>query len=502
MRRLSIRWRLTLWYGAVLSAILIAFSTGVYLLMRHHLLSLTDAALAEELSDLGGDVGRCRSTAEIPRELALRYSSHEGYEFQVSTLRGEPLFRSDRIEAAGLSLPRPKSSSESSSYTTLTLRRLGHVRTVGRVVSGPAGPMVIRAAVSLTATDHALRGLLAVLLSIGPLALAATLGGGYVLARKALAPVDRMVTTAAEITATRLDRRVDAPNAQDELGRLASTLNDMIARLQRSFEEVRRFTADAAHELRTPLSMMRTEAEVALRSPREPEPDGRVLENILEETDRLGRLVSQLLFLCREDTGLATGARGPVRLDDVVREVADHMQVMAREKGLILAVDGITPCCVQGDADRLRQLFFNLLDNAIKNTPSGGAVTVQRGAPNGRVRVVIADTGVGIPAEHLPYVFDRFYRVDPSRSRETEGAGLGLAICRAIAEAHGGQIQIESAVGEGTRVTLTLPARPPVFGPLEEPGGADPTRVVHLEPESPIIHKRETCRVRIVNQPP
>jgi heavy metal sensor kinase len=474
MKRLSIRWRLTIWYGAVLSAILIAFSTGVYLLMRHDLLSLTDAALGEELADLGGDVRRCRSAAEIPRELALRYSSHEGYEFQVSTRSGEPLFRSDRLGAAGLPLPRPRTPSQGVSYTSLMLRSVGHVRTVGQVIASPVGPVTVQAAVSLAPSDHALRELLAVLFSVGPLVLAATLGGGYVLARKALAPVDRMVATAAEITATRLDRRVDAPNAQDELGRLASTFNDMIARLQRSFEEVRRFTADAAHELRTPLSLMRTEAEVALRSPREPEPDGRVLENILEETDRLGRLVSQLLFLCREDAGLATGVRGLVRLDHVVREVADHMQVMAREKGLTLEIDDFMTCLVQGDADRLRQLFFNLLDNAIKYTPVGGAVTIEGSIINDRGHVIIADTGVGIPSEHLPYVFDRFYRVDPSRSRESEGAGLGLAICRAIAEAHGGQIQIESAVGKGTQVTLTLPASPPSFGPLEEREGAGP----------------------------
>src|SRR5262249_28654375 len=153
---------------------------------------------------------------------------------------------------------------------------------------------------------------------------------------------------------------------QDELGRLAATLNDMISRLERSFEEVRRFTADAAHELRTPLATMRTEAEVALRSPRDPQQDGRVLENLLEEIERLARLVSQLLFLCREDTGVGVGEFRPVRLDDLIREVGDHMQVAAREKGVELRISLPTPGEVRGDADRLRQLFFNLFDNAIK----------------------------------------------------------------------------------------------------------------------------------------
>ncbi len=457
MRQVSIRWRLTLWYGAVLSLILIAFSTAVYLMMRHDLLSLTDAALAEELADFSGDVGRCRSPEEAPEELALRYSSHEGYEFQVTALSGQPIFRSDRLSPTELPVPERIGWHDQASFANAALAHLGRMRTTVRIVPGPTGPVVVQAAVSLAPTDHALRELLAVLLSVGPLALAGTLGGGYVLARQALAPVDRMAATAAEITAARLDRRVDAANDGDELGRLAHTFNDMIARLQRSFEQVRQFTADAAHELRTPLAMMRTEAEVALRSPREPVNDGRVLESLLEEIERLTRLVTQLLFLCREDAGLGTGAVQAVRLDGIIRDAADHMQVAARDKGLRLEVVDPTPCWVQGSADRLRQLLFNLLDNAIKFTPPGGTVTIGCDTPNGRAIIVVADTGTGIPPEHVPRIFDRFYRVDPARAGETDGTGLGLAICRSIAEAHHGDLRLESDPGRGTRVTLTLP---------------------------------------------
>ena len=202
---------------------------------------------------------------------------------------------------------------------------------------------------------------------------------------------------------------------------------------------------------------MRTEAEVALRSPRSPERDARVLEDLLEEIERLTRLVSHLLFLCREDTGVGVGHFRPMRLDDVVRDVGEHMQVMAREKGVRLAIDLPETCRVSGDTDRLRQLFFNLLDNAIKYTPPDGKVTVRGESSNGQIQVTITDTGIGIPAEHLPLVFDRFYRVDPSRSPETEGSGLGLAICQSIAEAHRGRIEIESILGSGTNVTLVLP---------------------------------------------
>jgi two-component system heavy metal sensor histidine kinase CusS len=458
MNRLSIRWKLTVWYGAAVALILAVFCAAVYALMGQHLLGLTDAALAEELADLGGDVSRCASEAGIPRELAVRYSSHEGYEFQVARPGGQVLFRSEGLGAAGL--PLPAAAGDDADFATVAVAGLGRTRLATRSIAGPAGPLTIQSAIGLGPNDQALRQLLLVFLLAGPLALLAALGGGYLLARTALAPVDRMTAAAAQITATRLDRRLGVPRARDELGRLAWTFNDMISRLQRSFEEVRRFTTDAAHELRTPLAVMRTEAEVALRSPREPEADRRVLENLLEELERLGRLVEQLLFLCREDAGLPTGPREPSRLDELARDVTGHMQTAAREKGLSLSIQALTPCLVHGDADRLRQLLFNLLDNAVKYTPPGGAVRVQVDTLDDRARVVVEDTGIGIPAEHLNRVFDRFYRADPSRSPEKDGTGLGLAICRSIVEAHGGEIHIHSLAGHGTSVVLFLPARP------------------------------------------
>jgi heavy metal sensor kinase len=318
--------------------------------------------------------------------------------------------------------------------------------------------VVAQVAATLTPVDHELAELLAVLLLTGPLALAGALGGGYLLARTALAPVDRMAAAADQITATKLDQRLEVPNPDDELGRLARTLNGMIARLERSFGEIRRFTADAAHELRTPLAVMRNAAEVVLRAPRDPEQYRRVLEEMLEEIARLTGLAEQLLFLCRGDAGLVPSVRRPVRLGEVIAEVAEPMQAVAGARGLTLHVGDLTPCVVQGDEDQLRRLLFNLLDNAIKYTPAGGTITVRSACPDGQVLVEVTDTGIGIAAEHLPHLFERFYQVDPARSRETNGTGLGLAICRSIAEAHGGRIAVESTVGRGTRVTLTLPA--------------------------------------------
>jgi heavy metal sensor kinase len=465
VRRLSIRWRLTLWYGAVLSVILIGFGVAVYLLMQRHLLALSDAALNEELDELAAEVAKVEDLATLPQILGSRFPGHEGYELEVRSAAGRPLFRSAGLGTAGLPDPLVRQSArDEPKYESVELDGRRPVRLASRRVTAPAGTLVIQAAVTLGPNIRALDELVAVLLTLGPAALASAVGGGYWLARKALSPVDRMAATAAEITATRLDRRLAEPEANDELGYLAHTFNAMIARLQRSFDEVRRFTADAAHELRTPLASMRTEAEVALRSPREPQRDARVLENLLEEIDRLTRLVTHLLFLCRQDTGTGVSQFRPVRLDILVREVADHMDVSARAKGLELRIDLRHNCEVAGEADRLRQLFFNLFDNAIKYTPAGGRVTVDDEPGNGHAHVTVADTGIGIPGEHLPHVFERFYRVDSSRSSETDGNGLGLAICRSIAESHAGRLEIASNPGAGTRVTLTLPTLAPFAG--------------------------------------
>ncbi len=374
----------------------------------------------------------------------------------MSTQNGTVLFLSNGLGPRGLPIP-VSAPSTPPACTNLTLDGLGPMRLARRMISGRAGPLIVQVVVSLAPNERALRELLVVLALTVPPVVAGALGGGYLLARKALAPVDRMAATAKEITSTRLDRRLTAPNSTDELGRLANTFNDMIARLQRSFDEIRRFTADAAHELRTPLASMRTDAEVALRAPRSPENDERVLVNLLEEIDRMTRLVTQLLFLCREDAGVQSGSPSVVRLDEIVLDVTNHMQVVAKEKRLVLEQPDFPACSVYGEPDRLRQLFFNLIDNAIKYTPADGQIVVSGGLSNGCVRVDVSDSGTGIPDADLPRIFDRFYRADPSRSRVVDGTGLGLAICRSITEAHGGHITVRNNTGNGCTVTVQFP---------------------------------------------
>ena len=223
---------------------------------------------------------------------------------------------------------------------------------------------------------------------------------------------------------------------------------------------MRQFTADAAHELRSPLAVMRTEAEVALRSARSVEEYRHVIEVMLEEVTRLAGVVDQLLTLSRHDAGMETGFREEVPLDALLGDVADKFRLVAQEKGLTFDVAPLPPWNVQGHDIWLSQLFFNLLENAMKYTPSGGHVALKAETNGQLAKFIIEDTGIGIPAEHLPHLFQRFYRVDHSRNRAFGGTGLGLAICKSIVEAHHGQIEVNSQPNLGTRFTVTLPGKP------------------------------------------
>jgi signal transduction histidine kinase len=222
---------------------------------------------------------------------------------------------------------------------------------------------------------------------------------------------------------------------------------------------MRRFCADAAHELRTPLSVLRTEAEVVLRSPRDADSYRQAIEVSLQEIERLSRMTEQLLALSREDANVTPPDFDEVRLDALLRDVVEGLQAKAIAQQVEVNVLSLRECTVQGDDIRLSRLFYNLLDNAIKNTLPRGRVSVSMALDESVARVVIDDTGVGIPAEQLSKVFDRFYRVDESRSSTTGGAGLGLSICQAIAERHHGRVELSSVVGTGTRAVVILPCQ-------------------------------------------
>lgn len=291
------------------------------------------------------------------------------------------------------------------------------------------------------------------LLTIGLLAV----GSGWFLANRALRPVHAMTQTAQTIGEQDLSRRIEIPLPDDELGLLARTFNTMLDRIEAAFRQQRQFTADAAHELRTPLSVMQTGIDVVLSQLRSVSEYQMMLETVRDEVIRLSALTTHLLMLARADDRTLRFEPHPTDLSLLLRTVAEQLSTAAEAKQISLHCDIPPNIVILADEGRLIQLALNLLENAVKYTPDGGRITVSLNQMEGQVRFSVADTGVGIAPDHLPHVFERFYRVDRARNRRQGGFGLGLAIAQQIARLHGGQITVVSRPGMGSEFTVTLP---------------------------------------------
>lgn len=304
--------------------------------------------------------------------------------------------------------------------------------------------------------DMSVARLRSLLMALSALGLLAVLAGSWAVAGQALRPVGEMAQTARAIEQARdLSQRVPVPPQRDEVGELAVTFNEMLSSLEEASKAQQRFVADASHELRAPLTAIQGNLELLRRRP--DMPPGEQQESLAEaerEAARLTRLVADLLALARADSG-ASVQHVPVDLDAVVLDALSSARSLMR--GQALAVDTFEPAQVVGDADRLKQLFLILLDNALKYTPSGGQVSVRLSRTRDCATVTVCDTGVGIPAEALPHIFERFYRADPARARDPGGTGLGLPIAQWIVEQHGGALRVESTPGRGTTVSVRLP---------------------------------------------
>jgi heavy metal sensor kinase len=480
---LSIRLRLTLWNVLAMTVVLAAVGGLVYGLLEvaharidrallrrvETLQEQIDKVLLGELRQLENDSRVAENPAERLKHWVYEFKEHDNVFAVVFDADGNVLLRTEEMPKA--SVPPRVTTSPEPVFREDEVPILGRQRVLTAPLSVGSQKATVVLMTSLADLDRArqeadreradvhreFRRLLLILLLSIPAALLAVGGLGYTLARKALAPVEKLHRLTEQVTADRLDRRLPVSNPGDELGRLTQTINAMIARLEKSFEEMRRFTADASHELRTPLAAIRTEAEVALAKPLTAAEYQGLLGSILEECQRLTRLTEQLLTLAREESHGYAPARNDLDLAPLLRTVVEHLRPLAEHKGQTLRLDAGRALPLSGDENRLRQVFFNLLDNALKYTPEGGSVEVSARQDGGRVRVVVRDSGIGIPADLLPRVFDRFYRVDKARGRE--GTGLGLSIARSIILAHGGTINLVSTPGRGTTVTVALPAR-------------------------------------------
>jgi len=290
-----------------------------------------------------------------------------------------------------------------------------------------------------------------------PLALIISVIGGWFLAYSSLKPVDTITRTARKITAQNLNERLPAHQVDDELGRLTATFNDMIGRLQESFAQIQRFSAEASHELRTPLTVMRGEIEVALRKKRLPGETKRLLTSLHDELIRLSSIVESLMILIKSESGRLAFQFGDVDLDTMIKEISEDARVLATKKKIKVDLEAVEPVRIRGDAARLRQLFLNLVENAVKYTPPRGRIMLSVEQANGGARVSVQDTGIGIPRRDQMKIFDRFYRVKQENLDDTSGSGLGLAIAKWIAEAHRGTIEVKSEPRKGSTFTVLLP---------------------------------------------
>ena len=454
----SIRLRLTLWYVLLLAVILAAFSAGIYLTLRHSLYDNLDDSMQNRANVLL-DIVRYEGSRPTLAGVVSSNDPNQGESFvRIFDASGELTFdnsaaagdvpidrRAVESALAGKTATRNVNAGETLSVRTLPIDRDGRI-------SG-----VLEVGQSQSDVSDTLQALLLIVGIAYPLTLVVASIGGVFLAGRALAPVSRVTRLARRISAEDLTQRLNLRLPDDEVGRLARTFDEMIARLDDAFHRQRQFTADASHELRTPLTVLKGQIDVALQRERDVEAYRQVLRAANEEVDRMIRLVGSLFTLARADAGQIPIAREPVNLGDLVASAVEQVRRSAEQKELSLSLQRGPRTILRADEDLLLQLLLNLLDNAIKYSPAAGSVTVGWSADAERVELWVRDTGVGIPTEHVPHIIDRFYRVDKARSRAEGGAGLGLSICRWIVEAHGGSISVESAPGRGSTFAVTLP---------------------------------------------
>jgi heavy metal sensor kinase len=469
MRRLSIGVRLTLWYLAIFAFAQIVFGAGMWFILRHNLYDLVDDGLEEQVDDLKNFLQsqpKDRSIPKLREEVNEIYAiEHSGKYLEVHGENGDLIYRSEFLEAhqsallpldgvQGPTLRNREIDDRPFRFIRQKLDVNGHTYTVEMGV--PADDAV--------GTLSLFRSYL---LMFAPILLLVAAGGGYWLSRRALSPVDALVRTARNVSGTNLNSRLQKLETGDELQRLSDTLNEMLERIEIAFLRITQFTADASHELRTPVALIRTEAELALRRSRGEAEYQESLRHILLEAERTTALIEQLLSLARTDSGRETLYLQPVDLRQTLRSVVESWRQVATIRNLHFAANLEVPeVFVLGDDAVLRRLVDILLDNALKYTPAPGSVSLSLQQQGEKAVIMVEDSGVGIAEPDQTKIFERFYRVDKARSRAQGGTGLGLAIAQWIATQHRGSITVESRPGHGSIFRVELPM---IAAPVQNP---------------------------------
>ncbi len=458
-RRWGLRERLSLWTALVLSVSLLAAFSWVHYGLRSVLEAKNDLFLARKGAELTAavrdahDGGQDALEAEIRREV----ETYEEEGLVVVVRRPGKIEVTPPTEQARRIAEHLASLPIGAAPQTVDFSQGAGRHRILRVMMEPSGQPAypLDLAFSLAETETILSQFDRRTATGGLGFLLLALAGGFLFSRQALQPVAASIRTARELNPADLSARLSLAGTGDELDQLAMTINGLLDRLSAYHAQVIRFTADASHELRSPLGAMRATVEVTLQRPRTETEYREILVSLGEQCDRLTVLVDGLLLLARADAGQVELRREAVDLAPLVNEIAELYHPLAEEKDLELSCEPVPSAPLLGDPQRLRQLVINLVDNAIKFTNRGGRLTLRLDRRGNQVKLIVADTGVGIPSEHLAHVFDRFYQADPARS--SGGAGLGLSICRWIAHAHGGSIDVESEPERGAVFTVTLP---------------------------------------------
>ena len=469
----SIRVSLTLWYAMALTVILLLFSALLYVTIRAQFFAETDHELlqvADSLVSPTFEPFRANPSSALDQVmedfLGPRYA---GKMVQLAKPDGTIQFRSRLLQDR--SLPLGGMVVRAAQRGVTSYRTLGTFAAPVRYITVPVlanGKLmaIVQVGQQLDDASEVLRELLMIFGICIPLALLVVGGGGWFLAGRALSPMDAIARNAEKIDDQHLDTRLEVQNPDDEIGRLTNAFNRTLDRLEQSFTRTKRFSVDVSHELRTPLTILKGETEVGMKWAKEPDEFREILTNNLEEINRMTGIIEFLLEISRIEEGRHSLRFEEVSILEVLTELTDSLLPQAAARDLQLSLEsGVDDVAISGDRQRLRQLFYQLVHNALQFTPAGGAITLSLRSEGEQAVVTVADTGAGIPKEDLPCIFDRFYRVDKSRNRAHGGSGLGLALVKTLVTAHGGSISVTSTLGLGS----VFDVRFPLMSRLSEP---------------------------------
>lgn len=452
----SLRFRITAWYFVTVACLLLVFGLGAWLALRTSILQAVDHNLQMRIAGVRGfldeqtGAGRDAVEEELSEQSLLGLG---GPLLEVRDKTGALIYRSPRLRGNSIQIGDSDIARiDALQAGGLSLRVASQRLTVnGHIYS-------ISVAEPMQTFRESMERFQAALLISAPLALILTSLGGFWMSHRALSPVDQIARDARSISVGNLARRLPVPPVNDEIQRLALTLNEMLDRIDAAVKRIVQFTADASHELRAPLALMHTAAEYALRRERTPDELLAAMRIIVRESARTARLVDNLLLLARADSGTDQIQLTPVDLAELASNAAEQVELLGKPKQIEVCAEIAAPAVmVDGDEQALSRLLLILLDNAVKYTNAGGRVTFQLRVADSHAEVVVSDTGVGIAPADLSHIYDRFWRADTVRTREANGAGLGLSIARWIVERHGGNIHVTSDLGKGSRVFVKLP---------------------------------------------